>query len=211
MEKSKFMLEAYGTGASVAEIGQQLAWLGAALRSSPYEVGVGSCTPSVLCQSQPGPRRNSVYIARFKIDFQVEKPLTQGKSGNGQCWQDMFRNPLAVSGYPILRRVEFGSGLEIPLNAIVALAQTKWVDTFDGKLFIKGFSTMLVPTKRSGDILIWHHLFHKDGSRISYLDANLLHVESVSSSTLEQVRHVVGWHSDVKSYAGETHLQPKIK
>ncbi|KFX87483.1 hypothetical protein V494_06530 [Pseudogymnoascus sp. VKM F-4513 (FW-928)] len=202
MDESKFMLEAYGTGQSVAEIGQQLAWLGAALRSSPYEVGVGFCTPFVLCQSQPDPQRNFVYIARCKINFQVEKPLIQDKSGNGQCWQDMFRNPLVVKGYPILRRAGPELGLEIPLNAITALAQTKWVDTFNGKLFIKGFSTMLVPTKRTGDLLVWHHLFHNDGSRMSYLDANIPHLENVSTSTLEQVRHVVGWHSKVKSYAG---------
>lgn len=205
------MLEAYGTRESVAEIGQQLAWLGAALRSSPYEVGVGFCTPSILCQSQPGLQRNSVHTALFKIDFQLEEPLTQDKSRNGQCWQHMFRNLLAVNGYPILRRVEPGVGLEIPLDAIAAMTQTKWVDTFDEKLFIKGFSTMLVPTKRCGDLLIWHHLFHRDGSRMSYLDATLLHVENVSTSTLEQVRHVVGWHSEVKSYAGKAYSKSNTK
>ena len=36
----KFIVTAIGTADSVAEIGQQLAWLGAALRSSPFEVGV---------------------------------------------------------------------------------------------------------------------------------------------------------------------------
>lgn len=45
IDESYFMVEVIGTGESVAEIGQQLAWLGAALCSSRYELGVAYLTP----------------------------------------------------------------------------------------------------------------------------------------------------------------------
>lgn len=41
-------IEAVGTVHFVAEIGEQLAWLGAAFRSSPYTFGISYCTPSII-------------------------------------------------------------------------------------------------------------------------------------------------------------------
>ena len=157
IHKSKFMVEAFGTGDSVAEIGEQLAWLGAALRSSPYELGVAYCTPFVSdihVSNAPHPvsgiRLGPIFFARSI------SPCRKGKNtlepSNGQCWHNMFRNPVVVKGYPIPRRSEPNTGLEIPLNMMAGLARTQRVNTFNGKLFIKGFSTMLVPTKHR-----WRH------------------------------------------------------
>jgi hypothetical protein len=61
---------------------------------------------------------------------------------------------------------------------------------------------MLVPTKLSGDMLIWHFLYNRDGNRISYLDNTVAHAENVGVSDLDNTRHVVGWCSKVRSYAG---------
>jgi hypothetical protein len=58
IHKSKFMVKAFGTGYFVAEIGEQLAWLGAALRSSLYELGVAYCMPfpgDILIDIAPHP------------------------------------------------------------------------------------------------------------------------------------------------------------
>jgi hypothetical protein len=92
---SKFMVEAFGTGDAVAEIGEQLAWLGAALRSSPYELGVFYCTPFIsdICvDNTPLPvfGTSSACEILCKIGFTVEEELKHLETSNGQCWHNMF-------------------------------------------------------------------------------------------------------------------------
>jgi hypothetical protein len=200
-----FVVEAYGTGDSVAEIGQQFAWLGSALRSSPYDNGISYCTPSIspiYSALQPLDMTSSWPEIICKINFTVQKEEVQYDPDNGQCWHNMFRNPVVVRGYPILRRSEQNTGLEIPLNMMARLAQTKLANIFNGKLFIKGFSIMLIPTKHARDLVIWHLLYNKYGNRISYLENTVPHAENVSIFDLEKNRHILGWCSEVKTYAG---------
>lgn len=200
--ESKFMVETFGVGDSVAEIGEQLAWLGAALRSSLYEHGVAYCTPSIsdiYIYDAPHPWPEGIC----KIDFNFDKREERLEPSNGQCWRHLFRNPVVVKGYPIPRRSMYDTGLEIPLNIMARLAQTRHINTFDNKIFIKGFSTMLVLTKHNEELLIWHLLYNKDGDRISYLDNHVIHAEKISISDLESSRHVLGWCSEVRYYAGK--------
>jgi hypothetical protein len=183
IHESKFMVEAFGRGDSVAEIGEQLAWLGAALRSSPYELGVAYCTPFISdIDNAPHPVSGTTSWTDIlcKIDFTVEEREEHLETSNGQCWHNMFRNPVVVKGYPIPRISESNTGLEIPLNMMAGLTRTQHANTFNRKLFIKGFSTMLLPTKHSGNLLIWHLLYNKDGSRISYLDNTIDHEADIA-------------------------------
>ena len=217
MHDSKFMLEALGTGDSVTDIGEQLAWLGAALRSSPYELGVAYCTPFISdIRVSNAPTLASVtqsWTDVFcKIDFNVEEREEHLEPSNGQCWYNLFRNPIVVKGYPIPRRSERDTGLEIPLSVMAALAQARRATTFGGKLFIKGFCTMLIPTRHVGDLVIWHMLFNEDGSHVSYVDPRIrnipgAHPENISDFELETARHVLGWCSNVKNYAGRDCVQ----
>ena len=205
------MVEAFGTGDSVAEVGEQFAWLGAALRSSPYGHGVAYCTPVVSdIHVDDTARRVSERLCWFdiicKIDFTMHEREEHLEPSNGQCWHNMFRNPVVVKGYPISRRPEPHTGLEIPLNIMAGLARTRRVSTFNGQLFIKGFSTMLVPTKYTGDLLIWHLLYNKDGNRISYLENTIPHAGNISVVDLERTRQVVGWCSEIKYYAGKEQM-----
>ncbi|RYP58420.1 hypothetical protein DL769_008959 [Monosporascus sp. CRB-8-3] len=206
VDGSKFVVEVFGTRDSVAEIGEQLAWLGAALCSPLHEFGVAYSTPFISCihvnkAPHPMPRMQSWAGFLCKIDFAV-KGKEPFLPSNGQCWHNMFRNPVVVTGYPILRRSEPDTGLEIPLNIMVGLTRTQRANTFNGKLFIKGFSTMLIPTKRNGDLLVWHLLYNQDGNRISYLENTGPHAENVSIFDLETARHILGWCSEVKFFAG---------
>lgn len=191
-EHSQFLVEASGTSSALQEVGEQLGWISAALRSSPFE-SVTFCTPKVVDF-----RRQSTAIPEdiLRFDCNIEhtfRPVEEDTIPiNGNCWHSLFRNPVVVEGYPIPLRAERDTGLEIPLNAIAALADTRRVDEFNGKLFIKGFATMLYPTKRSGeDIVIWHLRCKEDGKRISYFEAHELHID-VSISVIEQARHIMG-------------------
>ncbi len=209
---SKFIIAAVGTGDSLAEIGQQFAWLGAALRSSPFDAGVAICTPFVqsIRREEPAslpseyePKLLAEIFCVMNFEMNMGSSTTDAQGLPGQCWHNMFRNPVMVSGYPVLIKHERGLGLEIPLNIIAGLAGSERANEFDGKVFIKGFSTMLVGTKVARDLLVWHYFYNREGERISYLDHTLQTVDNISLVQLDTTRHIVGWCSDCKFYAGK--------
>lgn len=132
---------------------------------------------------------------------------------NGECWHKMFRNPVVVWGYPIPRRpeLETGTGLEIPLDMLVALADAHGVAEFDDKTFIKGYSGMLVPTKQVADMVLWHLLLNEDGTRISYTDCRIEALEHIRPTGLRQARHILGWVSHARNNAGSPQANYDIK
>jgi hypothetical protein len=140
------------------------------------------------------------------IEFEMEELALSSEMPPGQCWHNMFKNPVMVKGYPILTKHERGTGLEMPLNMIAELAGSKRANVFDGKVFIKGFSTMLIATKTTRDVLIWHYFYTRKGERISYLDHPLQVVDDIGLFQLDTARHVVGWCSDCMYYAGKRFL-----
>ena len=89
------------------------------------------------------------------------------------------------------------------LNMIAGLSGSDRVIEFDGKVFIKGLSAMLIATKVTKDLLIWHYFFNGEGGRISYLDHTLQDIDDISLIQLEAARHVVGWCSDCVYFAGK--------
>ncbi|KAL6898240.1 hypothetical protein GGI43DRAFT_423762 [Trichoderma evansii] len=200
IDGTKFIVTADGPMTSITEAGEQLAWLGAALRTSPHDQGLACCSPFISSQAtQPLFAKNT--IVKFKIGFRDE--IQQDPGGlNGVCWYNLFKNPMVVKGYPIPARAETGTGAEIPFNIMAGLARTQRVDCFKGMTFIKGFSILLVPTKRIGDMIFWHLAYNKDGHRISYLDSNITSLGYANNLDLEQCRHVLGWCEDAAFYAG---------
>lgn len=201
-------MEADGVAVSIAETGEQLAWLGAALRTSPRSHGLVYCTPSikhVLDNDIPSHGSGYQPLSIYEIEFTMEEVPQPLSNTNGQCWHGMFRNPVVVKGYPIPQRTEWHTGLEISLNIMAGLARTRRVERFNENVYIKGFSTMLVPTRRCADVLCWHLIYNKDGSRISYLDDRVVQEQHVSGLDLESLRHVLGWCSEAKFYAGKNY------
>lgn len=199
-----------GTRPSIVEVGEQLAWLGSALRSSPYD-GIAYCRPQV----EDGPWKTEQYFELQRDSAQAEaKVLTisfsfdpdsrgAGRQLPGTCWYSLFRNPVVVSGFPILRRNPYHDGLELPLNMLAGLIGAKRAHVFNDMVFIKGYSAMLVPSKQSDGLLVWHVLHNADGSRISYLDNYLPPLQDVGFWSLQTSRHIVGWCSYANSHAGK--------
>ncbi|KAL7894589.1 hypothetical protein HDV64DRAFT_287875 [Trichoderma sp. TUCIM 5745] len=198
IERQKFRLVVIGDASFVAEAGEVLAWIGAALRTSPYSDRLAYCSPVIT------------WLDTFNcsIDFRIEEIPQQTIPSNGQCWHRMFKNAVIVKGFPIRRKLEARVGLEIPLNVMAGLVRTKRIEQFDGRHFIKGFSAMLVPTKRSGDIIIWHYVYKQDGSYISYLDASGANYEHVETVDVETSRHIVGWCMEAVIHAGSPEAKP---
>ncbi|KAL3252159.1 hypothetical protein ABHI18_010239 [Aspergillus niger] len=208
--EKEFLVEVTGIEGSIAEIGEQLAWLGSVLRSSPHDSRISYCTPFVSnasVEDVPTPLSQTPTLTRVSctIDFKVDEQEQASSSPPlGQCWHDLFRNPTVAMGFPIPYRSRKYTGLEIPLNILVGLAQAKQVDVFSDKLFIKGFSSLLIPTEyiRDQDQMIWHLRYNVHGDRISYLDGIEAHVGHITLADLESSRHILGWCSDAKCYAG---------
>ena len=203
------MAEVLGTSECIVEIGQQFAWIGAAFHSSPYNSGVALCRPFIkavrsnesLPPSQidlldPSPRARLT----FEILFALEKASL---SSNGQCWHDLFRNPVLVLGYPIRRRSQHETGMEIPLPIMAALVDTQLVNKFKLFYFLKGFLAMLVATRRIGQLFLWHHLYGAIEDRISYLEYDDIYPDAATLSDLEGSRHIVGWCSVSTYHAGK--------
>jgi hypothetical protein len=105
----------------------------------------------------------------------------------------LFRNPVVVKGYPIPRRIDWNTGLEIPLNILVGLARSTCVDGFNNKTYIKGFSTLLVASKQSNETIYWHLIFNEDGSQVYFSDDLLPpQQETQFSDVMRSPRHIVG-------------------
>ena len=208
MSKSDLMVEATGTAHSIAEVGEQLAWIGAALRSSPYDSGVVYCEPRLEnFHDKSSEHLNEVAVKAnigVSLNFVLQRDEEQSDKVQCQCWHGMFQNPVIVRGYPIRCRPEPETGLEIPLNIMAGLIGTQRANMFNGKLFIKGFASMLVPTKFSQGFILWHFLQQEEGARISYGFNCGVHADNVSVSDLSGARHIVGWCSRVKNYGGKS-------
>src|SRR5882762_11449232 len=88
IHESKFMVEAFGIGYSVAEVGEMFAWLSAALRSSPYKLGVACCTPSININSTLDNVSRTLSSHRIfcDIDFTIQECEERFEPSNGQCW-----------------------------------------------------------------------------------------------------------------------------
>jgi hypothetical protein len=201
------MVEATGTVHSIGEIGEQFAWIGAALRPFPREFGIVHSIPNInkVAGSESVSQTKETVIGAattFLISFTVGKGVEQANLAPCQCWHNLFENPVLVQGYPIRRRSEYRTGLELPLHLMASLMGTQRVNVFQGKLFIKGYSSMLVPTRSTEDLLLWHLLQTKDGRSISYLDNPGPHATGITISYVKEARNVVGWCSHAQTFAG---------
>lgn len=206
-KSSKIMVEVRGSAYSIAEVGEQLSWLGSALRSSPQSDKLVYCQPQVgklRAVHDEGQNSKKQQATDFSAEISFVIKETLASKNNGECWHGLFRNGVVVEGFPISRRPEAGAtkGLDIPLPMMARLAQAGYVSTFLGNTIIKGFSSMLIPTENREEMVVWHLVHNQNGDRISYLDSDVLPVKGISTLQLSQTRHILGWCSNARHLAG---------
>ncbi|KAH7191793.1 uncharacterized protein B0J16DRAFT_331773 [Fusarium flagelliforme] len=215
---SELIAEVNGVAATVAEIGEQLAWLGATFRERPEKDGLAYCTPDIITLTNDSPSSHSDFRPSqdvvFMIRFFVE--MVEGnRNMNGQCWQSLFKSSIIVKGYPIRRRKEWNVGLEASLEIMAGLARVDRIHAFQDRFYIKGYSTMLVATRRRNGIQYWHLIHQADGGRLSHFAHDKIEERYVGSPNesedflyigspddLEHVRHILGWCSQAESFSG---------
>lgn len=84
--KGKLLSEAYGAAVSVAEIGEQLAWLGAAVRALPQATdNITCCVPGIIkdlglddIMQYHSIFRPSLESISIKINFEMELKSSHG-------------------------------------------------------------------------------------------------------------------------------------
>ncbi|KAL3451157.1 hypothetical protein BJX65DRAFT_235059 [Aspergillus insuetus] len=195
---TQFMLEVLGLAESIAEIGDQLAWLGAAFHS-PIDDARVSIVRAFLSELKSENRTSQPSFCTIAFDVQAlyDTPARL----NGQCWQKLFGSPVIVSGYPIPRRPRDGVGLETSLDTMAGLLGTDRINIFRNQIYIKAFAMMLFPTQHFDNIIVWHLLW-SDRDRVSYLKSRGILKQNLSISDLESCRHIVGWCMDIRYIIG---------
>ncbi len=183
---------------------QAFTWLSCAIRAAFTARGVWECIPilfPVKLASQPA-RLNLFIVSQFMR----QPPSTASTASTvqpGKCWQDMFQGAVVARGFPTPKRGTENLGLEVPLNMLSYFGGSTRVAEWNDKIFIKGYSTMLVAVKCVANILVWHYYYRDKGERLSYTDCTQ-ETERLSIWKLEGFRHVIGWCTKSKYLAGET-------
>ncbi|KAI1062939.1 hypothetical protein LB507_005564, partial [Fusarium sp. FIESC RH6] len=200
---SGFTVRVEGIADSIATIGEQVGWLGAALRPSASESEFATCQP-IFNISKPG-----TGPAMCTVGFQMA-PMDLTEDTPGQCWHAIFRNPVIVEGYPIPRRKRYGSGLEMPLNVMAGLNSSPRIHKYGDNFYLKGYSTALVPTEKIDNVVLWHLYYSDDGSRLPYPNSTGLDCTDFDIQVLTASRHVVGWCSNAKFKTGAADMNYAI-
>jgi hypothetical protein len=183
----------------IVEIGEILAWIGSALRSSPHEDRPAFCKPFIVHHETFNTRSTADYECAIKF---ITNDQTQQEPGNGNCWQTLFKNPVVAEGYPIARRSVPTAGLEIPLSLMALLTGTSHIHPYAGRLYLKGFSAMLMSVEANSGFLLWHLISSNDGSRVSYNEGGCMSSSTTEHYDLQKSRHILGWCSTAKFLAG---------
>lgn len=210
----KLCVEIRGTSASIAEVVEQIAWLGSALRTSGLRISgteesLSLCLPTIYIS--PGLQEGAsppshVTILKFETDL---IPNDAGAANTGQCWHRLFRDPCIAVGYHIPRRSKYDTGLEIPLTIMARLAQSPRIHQWFGKYLLKGFSTAIVPSQKLEDAILWH-LYYSDGERLSYPDTSTIQCADADGDEMAKGRHILGWCSEAHFYAGRSLPIPEL-
>jgi hypothetical protein len=195
----------------VSEIAEQIAWLAATLQPSTSEERIIARYPRIKTfRMEPAIDGSPTATASVtcEFDFYIER-LNSEYQENGACWTSLFTGAILVKGYPILRRLQSRTGLELSLHTMAYLTRSFQVVQYEERIVMKGFSSLLVATLVTTGVAVWHLYGSKrSDERISYFDdrlatLNLTEIKTNSLRDLEKVRHMIGWCSDVDDLCGE--------
>jgi hypothetical protein len=178
---------------SLVELAQQLAWVGSALRTSPFGDELAYSKPLFL---RRGPRT-------FEIMFK-HAPIHVSETA---CWLPLFCGAVIAKGFPIPERGD-EVGLEVPLQILAELAGVRHAVEHENGIVMKGFAHMFVPVRRDGDRVQWHAIFSGDTEkRITYAHSlsqcnSRASLDEVSLQDLPSLRAFVGWCAVSESRLG---------
>lgn len=204
-----------GTVESVAEIGEILAWFEAALSLSKFPSRICASIPVIFSQPmKPGDKFAHFTISPFlsEEDRQIANP---GSASSGNCWEDVLGNTVYVKGYPTARRAEHHTGMEVSLASMMALNKSQRLSRFKGRFCIKGYCSIILPTRQGGDCIYWHLVTDGTGEYIHYTDYRVqrlwnVYPQDLSITDIVNSRHILGWCDNIQNLAGTYELARRL-
>lgn len=213
LQDDGFVFTTTGTISSVAEVGEILVWINAALSLSNLEAGVSVSDPVLK------PRTRDSTLAQPGIDNFAdcnisanlgteEYDITDSRCAiSSDCWGDILGNTVFVKGYPTARRAEHYTGMEVSLSTMISLARSRRLSRFNGNFCIKGYCSIVIPIRKQGDSIYWHLITNHNGAYVSYVDYRVQKLwkdypRDLSIRDLEKGRHILGWCDNVQIFAG---------
>jgi hypothetical protein len=191
----------------LAETAEIMVWLSVACRASAArdEIAIGH-----IDLQQVNDYRNDIS---FSGELALKDATISSDEGmlRATCWHGMFRNPVIAHGYPIPSRSSQEQGLELSIDLMLTLAQAFYGVAYCGVLMLKGFGTLLTPTRKENDAVTWHFIFDKTGARQSYNDG-LQHsrLRNLDDAIFDGARHFVGWSRSAEFLTGE-YASPMVR
>jgi hypothetical protein len=194
----------------VSEVAEQLAWLAATVQPSRREERIVARYPRIKdVRMSSATEESPAAIASALCEFEFDsEPLSSKNQENGVCWTSLFGNAVLVGGYPILRRPQPKTGLELSLGTMAYLVRSFQVVQYEERIVMKGFSSLLVATLMTAGVVLWHLYGSRNPSeRVSYYDdrintLDLTRIKKNSLRDLEKGRHYIGWCADVDDLCG---------
>lgn len=157
--ESHLLVTATGPAYFVADCGEQLAWIGSALLCSNQTLG-SHCLPLITSfeiESILATPPCIKYKGHCNINFEFTR---QGASDNSlpgtlNFGQELLRRSTLVVGFPIRRRPEGYSGLELSFDALLGFLQASRAELSPTHAFVKGPKNTLVLIKHTENMFLW--------------------------------------------------------
>ncbi|KAK3386737.1 hypothetical protein B0H63DRAFT_540787 [Podospora didyma] len=173
----------------IAECGEQLAWLQAALQPSHAVVGSVLYTTPIV---EPLPESSLGFFHHRGWDIHARGVCTSHDSQlSGIRLEGCLTQPVIANGFPIRRRPESCSGLELSADILLQLVGTPSLEVSEGCYVLRGplFAVGLV--KQTAGFLVWHVLCTATASShpcLGHIGAipNLLNIDGLC-----QYRHII--------------------
>lgn len=157
---ANLLVTASGTGHSISQCGEQLAWLGASIQV--LNPKTAACTCSIQSQA------DNEWIIHHSLD----NGLRESKIGIDQRTHKLH-DAMIIKGYPTERRPSLCQGLEIRLRVLLELIDAPWPPVLEnGRIFLKGSHHTLQLIRSTSNVLLWH-VSHNDLVPCSYCDCHL--------------------------------------
>ncbi|KAM7211495.1 hypothetical protein V8F06_013115 [Rhypophila decipiens] len=157
IDKSWLLVMIIGPAYSVAECGEQLAWLAAAL-----------FPPTVNSVKPQGPRQGKDKVSqltRFDIEI-VEAPALDPDRPDEKTWSRLIGSliaPTFVQGFPTARRPDnLCSGIELPFEVLLALVGAQETSIVNESVLLHGSRVRLELVRKQGNVFCWHKLVDPD-------------------------------------------------
>lgn len=204
---------ATGTANSVAEIGEILAWLVAALSLSNLPKGICVSEPAISSAAiRPGGLDKFAHCKISSTLWSEEHNTADTRSvTSSNCWADILGNTVYVKGYPTAGRAEHHTGMEVSLATMIHLVRSRRLSRFKGRFCIKSYCSIIMPTQKQGDFIYWHLVTNRSGEYLSYTDDKVQRLwgkypRGLVYKSLERSRHILGWCDNIQNLAGTYEL-----